>query len=92
MRLFREDFCFYSYLYSFSWSNKRRIKPYLVKILLCKIECSAYALVYFLSMFLIQSVHSPSCSGQQERGALACLRGMWCGVGTVSEGEDKETF
>lgn len=38
---------FYSYIYSFSWSNKRHINPYLVKTLLRKTECSAYALLDF---------------------------------------------
>lgn len=31
-------------------------------------------------MFLIQSVRSPSCSGEEELGALACHRVMWCGM------------
>lgn len=92
LKLFRANFCFYSYLCSFSWSNKRHIKLYLVKILLHKTERSAYALLCFFSMCLIQPVHSPSCSGEHERGAFARLREMWCGDGTVSEGEDKETF
>lgn len=82
---------FYSYIYSFSWSNKRHIKPYLVKILLHKIECSAYALLDFLSTFLTDSGHSTSCSGEEEPGALACGREMWCGDGTVTDEEDKET-
>lgn len=91
LRLFRENFCFYSYLCSFSWSNKRHIKLYLVKILLHKTECSAYALLCFFSMFLIRSVHSPSCSGEHEPGAFARLREMWCGDGTV-KGKIKKHF
>lgn len=46
-----KDSAFYSYLYSFSWSNKRHIKPYLIKTLLHEIECSACALLHFLLVF-----------------------------------------